>query len=344
MKKTILKWAVIAIVFSIAISGMAMADNDELELLSSMTGAEIRFSQLSRSISDSIAIGEIVIDELLKENPDTNISEAQDILEELGLLKDEIEAINYSTTNTTELAELFIMIKQEATSLVKDFRTIINTNTSFDSNDVLKQRIKMTTIERNRGTDIKIKNMITAHNALIIDRIGKNIGTDWKNLSDGVRAGAIETMEAEQLMTENIDNMIPSKRENAQALLLEEKARNLIFAQKSEGYANMNLTGLLQTRSRVRNELMLHPGIMEQNKYNRTNTQIPEDMGNNASDGQSDQPMYQSVSDNYDSGSGQNDGTKPEQDSSKSGSGSTGDTGKEAGSSNTNDAGGGGRI
>ncbi len=277
MKKTILKttlMVIMVIMLFFVFSGVALAETlavtqektqetaQETEIMSTKTGAELRFLQLSRSISINILSGEAVIEAIYDENPDADLSRAEEILEEMRLLVEEIENIEYTDKNLTELAELFIVIKKESVDLAKEFRIITGDSLSIEMKQMLNQKISIITKEQNKGIDTKIKNAILAHNSFMIRKIGSLINVDWNELANRVMNGSMNILMAKEQMKNTFNYMNKEEIRYAQARVLEEQARNRIFAQISSENANKGLETTLQEREQIRERIISKTGVI----------------------------------------------------------------------------------
>ena len=212
MKKNIVLMIII-LVLIIFTSSIALAENDtnstnsegektfetndkEIGVFKEQLGAHIRMGQLVKQLSKNIYFGSEVINYL---DSNETIARANAITSEMTVLIENIEAYNYSYKKAEELAEEYIVLKELAKDLTKDFRELTKTEITNNETKLIRESLK--DIEKNELKEIneKVKNMIREHNAERAKQAFERLGAKNDELIEQIREGAAKR---EELKTE----------------------------------------------------------------------------------------------------------------------------------------------
>lgn len=136
------------------------ATRTETEIMDDPNGSEIRLLQLEISLEKNICAGEYVVSNLTESGYDTLELEA--IIAEMGLLKQEIQAIY---PNSSEAISLFVELKNDAIELTKEFRDTIQGLVDATKQEQLRVNIQALVCEQAQGLEQQIQNRIVLFNS-----------------------------------------------------------------------------------------------------------------------------------------------------------------------------------
>jgi hypothetical protein len=169
MKKIIL-FALLAV--TLAIAAGAGGDNNQL-------GMELRLDQLALSIERNIEYGEQVLEQISFLHPDADVARMEEILIELGLLRQEVDTLEGMTQ---DLSEDFIVIRTESIALTAEFKGLADA--ILTEEEVTDVRESLTVSEELKATARQKKNQ---YNALVLQSMFRYIVSeeDIQGLAQG---------------------------------------------------------------------------------------------------------------------------------------------------------------
>ncbi|MFA6064835.1 MAG: hypothetical protein WC746_03255 [archaeon] len=211
----------------------------EIKVMTTPFGAEVRLLQLEKSVTKNVLIGAKVVEIIQKNHPDSNVSEAQNILNLMESLVSDIQNVTLSTDKNTQVAE-FIAMKNEATTLSKQFREA--TAPALDSND--KKEIK-DAVEGLDKTELKaineeIKQAIRSNNAQTIEALLQKMGVTNPELIQKIADGNASAGQVKQALMNAYRDLNGEQKQIAGAKIKEGAIKRMIAEKEIFLKANKN--------------------------------------------------------------------------------------------------------
>ncbi len=161
-------------------------DEEEIELFNEALGAEMRLLQLEKSLTRNILSGTQVLDVLIANHPEEDLSELELILEDLEGLLEEVKALDAEADNAVET---FVDIKKESITLSKEFRELVRAiGLTAEDRALLKESRKDVAGALSEYND-SLKTIAREMNANRVRNMLKKMGATDDELVDDVLAG-----------------------------------------------------------------------------------------------------------------------------------------------------------
>lgn len=218
-------------VFSIVPLGLAdenesVVDEDtenEILLMNTGLGSEIRLLQLEQSVERQIDHAELIV-EFAQEN-DINTTELEAIIAELKLVLEEIQAVDSDADNAVEM---YVDLKKDAIELSQEFRTLAaDLFEDLDLTQLREQLREQRQIETQLGETIR--NKIRELNAERFNRYAGYMGMNGQALGLQIMAGNVTQDQIRERVQEHLHNMTGIGKQQAFKYMQEERVRNQVF-------------------------------------------------------------------------------------------------------------------
>lgn len=219
-------------------------NENELKPMVSPEGVVYRFLQLERQIEIKILRGGIVIERIQFLNDSVSVEELQAILEELELVKEEVnEYTNESSvTNISEAIIAFVDLKRESLDLVKEFRNKVHEILDQNEIQTLRTRIRSEVTENSvPGVTQRIKAKLNAFNAQRVRNALQNIGVN-ESLIEQVRNGNITKSQVTAWIKNKYKNLNPSVKNQVKVEIRQRLTQNNISVNNAVSIAKVNAT------------------------------------------------------------------------------------------------------
>jgi hypothetical protein len=255
MKKIL---AVLMMAFLLIAIPIVLADeetNEEVSVMDTEDGAAVRLLQLQRSIERNIVQGESVMTDIIEDNPDTDVVRLEEIIAELEVLSSEIdEKVSYiGELNETEAAESFVIVKEEAMSLIREFKNLARSKVRSEAQEQIRNRIRDETSSDVEKLHKEIQERIGEHNALQVQKFLEKVGLTDETLVNQVRLGEMNTGQAISSIAQAYKGLGQEKRIEALAKFKEERAKSQVH-KESVRKNTMNIAPEMQKRAESRKQ------------------------------------------------------------------------------------------
>jgi hypothetical protein len=272
-------------------SNITPLDERETKLILLPLGAEIRMTQLEKSITRNVLIGETILETLKTNHTDYDLTESEKTLNTLEMVLEEVKNTNLEG-DKNELVQIFVELKKEARTLCAQFKTQTNPLINQNDRDEIMTKIKTIDSEYLMNITNKVREKVREHNALRtrqhLERMGDLDETLIKEIQEG-KANLTQTREklmkkfggltdtnkkqiATQTRNETIQNITKNKKIMDQIKpKLEQKIMNKIQTRMCD----MN-TGVQQKETQIQNRMnrirdaINNPKIINKNKNMQT--------------------------------------------------------------------------
>jgi len=232
------------------------ADENEVQIMKTPYGAEVRLLQLERKITLNVLRGEEVIRVIEKNHSDANTKKAKEYLGELEALLPEIKQLLGEDINANEAASKFVSYKAEANSLIRSFRT--ETRQYLDSNDRREIQDAIKNLDKNelKALNEEIKNTIRNHNAERAQKAFQIMGTENEEIVEQIRDGNVTMKEIKDSFKEAYQGMTPEQKQEVGAKIKQETAKKIIASKEIIQQIRTEAREQIQTiREQVRNQI-----------------------------------------------------------------------------------------
>ena len=202
--------------------GPSERDKQELRIMGSTLGAELRLLQLEKAVRGSVAGGEIVVEAVEAAGEDA--SELQAILDDLESVLDSVQAVDPSAD---DVREQFIALKSDAKGYTKDFREIAVELVDPETAEELRAEIAEMHKENLKEADLEIKEKIIEFNLEQLELTYEIIGIEDWSLVYQFANGEVTLKEVK----EEIDSAIKAlTEEEKQEVFTQFKEQNVMRA------------------------------------------------------------------------------------------------------------------
>ena len=300
----------------------------QINVFNSPDGAEIRFIQLEKSVTNNIYKGQLIIKNLSELGYQT--LDLETILAEMELLLGEIQAVD---VNDSEAVYLFVELKQDAIDLSNEFRETLNQLLDDETRAALKEAIKNNVCEKAQGMKSSIQNKVKLYNAEQLEEIFRILGESNSQDLQKYKNGTLSLMQVKQKLALHAGELNIEEKFN---LLIQIKSENIkLKIQSRVNIQNVTNEYAYRKCARLQDRLNNSENLGNQTLKLRLQQRLRLKI-NQSSDGQSGPGNGKGPGGGNGSGNGQGSG-------SGSGSGSGGGNGKGQGDGNQNGPGGGGK-
>lgn len=200
---------------------------EEVEIMDTRNGAQIRLLQLEQSIQRNIIKGEYIIS-YLDNNTSLDSSELILILEEMKLLKDEVISAD---PNASEAVEVFVDLKHDAITLTKEFReTLRNLVTDDVLIETIRARLGPIMDDELDTIGQRIRDRIRDYNTNQLEVLFSTLNESDSTLIERYRNCSLNLSEMKQRIGEQVRNMSKEKKSLVFSEIQEARIRKRIQA------------------------------------------------------------------------------------------------------------------
>lgn len=166
---------------------------EEIELMDDSIGSQVRVLQLRRAALKSVITSEIVVKYV------ENSSDADSLIAELKLLKEEADTLDYTSAS---VVEDYVAIKRDISEVVKDFRESVRDQLSVEDREKIKTEVKEAFDGNVELESLKteIQNSNNALNANRSEKLMERFGSSDSDFAERIRSGELTKAEVQEFM------------------------------------------------------------------------------------------------------------------------------------------------
>jgi len=205
---------------------------EEVGILATPHGAEVRLLQLEKSITRNILVGAKTLEVITENHPEFDLNKSENTLNELEALLVEVKEYVFEGKDANTIVTDYVAIKKEAITLTQEFRE--QTREILTSEDIQTIHEEVKELELNELNSIKEKtiNAIRQHNAertqTMLEILGVNDEEFYAEIIDG---NMTKQQVRDRIHQEFIDmNIQERKRVNAE---IKEKTNKRVISEKA---------------------------------------------------------------------------------------------------------------
>ena len=235
----------------------ATIDSDTQQEIHAMTtglGAQVRLLQLEKSLTRNVLMGQVVLDVLQTNHPDTNTSAAQATLNEMESTVGNVKALEAGTDLNT-VVQQFVVLKKEGISLTQDFRK--ETGPYLDANDrqQISDRVKSIDANELKPINDEIGQLRDQFNANKIEALLRLLDTNNPDLIASISAGTATQAQINTALKDAYNNLSAGQKAAVNALLKENIIKRVVAEKAITTNVKENLANKLRQRfdNRVQN-------------------------------------------------------------------------------------------
>ena len=240
-------------------SGIDNETEDEIEIMNTTLGAEIRLLQLEKAILKNLLKGEQAV--VVLQAMDYNTSELETILAEMRLVLEEVQAANASDNDSVQQ---FVDFKSDARKLTKSFREIIKELLSGDKIKGLKEQIRGIVGDELQNYSKKIQNRIKQFNRNQIHRLSVFFGGGIEPLGDEYQNETMSMEEVKSQLSTMVNEMTKEKKNQIFSDMKKDKINK-------RNYANEEVADALEDFEERENNRSQNRSDKAKNKNNNGN-------------------------------------------------------------------------
>lgn len=242
-------------------------------------GAEVKLLQLEESLMENIESGETVVAEVLEDNPEANVSDLQSIIAELEILKEDVSALLDEDLNETEAAEEFVIVKQEAISLSRDFRAAAREMIPEEEQEKVRERARNASSEELEQMREQVRERINEHNAGQVQKFLQRMGKENNTLVENVRNGQMNTGEAISSVAKQYRGLGQEKRTEALAKVRENNVKAQVHKDAVEERTKDMAERIQERRENRREQVQQKLEQVRERVNQKVKDMRPENMG-----------------------------------------------------------------
>jgi len=161
---------------------------NEIKAMNTIYGAEVRLLQLEKSITRNVLVGAKVVEIIETNHPETDVTEAQNLLNQLEVVLDDVKNFDLNQDKNT-LVTNFVAMKKEATDIAQQFREITAPMLTEEDKQQAKDSIKeMDKVELN-NINQAIREAIRSANANRVEWLLSTMGVSNPQLVQSITDG-----------------------------------------------------------------------------------------------------------------------------------------------------------
>lgn len=187
---------------------------NEIAAMQIAPGAKVRLLQLEKAVLKAILRGEKVIEFISENYPAEDTNELRAIVEELKILKEEIASVQ-PKANDENTVKQFIDLKNDARSLVKQFRDAASEILKDKNKDGLAEKFKEIDWSEYKKLQEQIVAQIREYNAQRLEEVFSKLETKKSEIIEKVRNGEMTMNQARQELGKILRELTPLQRNKA---------------------------------------------------------------------------------------------------------------------------------
>jgi len=241
------------------------ADEAETATMTNALGAQVRLLQLEKALAKSVITGEIVVEAIVKNHPEEDVSELNSILDEMELLVEEVQGMS-AEGDAGELAQQYVDIKSAARGLAKEFREAVKGILTTEDRREIVEAGKETGKELLEELGEAIRNAKREMNAYHVENVLAAMGTENPELIEQIANGKAELARVRENVRSAFGSLDSGEKTAALAKIREMKAKRNVSRKAALDKARERFT----ERKEVRNA-----NIEQNREQRRTETAAP---------------------------------------------------------------------
>ncbi len=204
----------------------------EIRAMTTSYGAEVRLLQLEKSIERNILFGQDVIERAKEANESYDTSGLEALVEELGIIKDEIAAID-PEGNLTDVVTAFIDLKNDARDITAQFRD--EARALFEPGEIDGMRAQIGRAVEGNLTALsnRIRNAVRVHNAEMVTERLHEMGLNGTQLAQRLMNGTAGRSEVASQIRAMLQGVDAQKRQAAVQAVQMRMASNAVRAESA---------------------------------------------------------------------------------------------------------------
>jgi hypothetical protein len=193
----------------------------QINIFNNPDGAEIRFLQIEKSVTNNIYTGQLIITNLSELGYET--IDLETILAEMELLLGEIQAVD---VNDSEAVYLFVELKQDAIDLSNEFREVLNQLLDDETRTALQEAINNKVCEKAQGLQSSIQNKVKLYNGEQLKEIFRILGDSNSKDLQMYKNGTLSLVQFKHKLAFHAGQLNNEEKFN---LLIQIKSENIKF-------------------------------------------------------------------------------------------------------------------
>lgn len=226
-----------------------VSENDVTDITVN-NGAKVRIAQLQRSINTNINGAQIIILNLKKSGNETiDFDKLYNIVDSLELILVELEEFDYNKP-ANEMARDFAIHRSDAVSLTTEFRKYVNSVTTEEQREELKQEYNRVREEIRNEFSQKIREEIKQQNIAHLRVLLNRYNLDTQTIIQQVQSGEI-TIEQVRERLSNLNISVEKRNEISQKASEDRTRENIQVRERVE-----DLKAQIEIRAEQRNQIL----------------------------------------------------------------------------------------
>lgn len=217
-----------------------VASKKEIEPLMSNHGAKVRFLQLEKNVVKAIEGQKLIIDKL-EENSENNLTNLISFNDNLILLLDEIQNIDFDNLTNDESLDLFLDYKLSAKDLITAFREEAHSLLSEEEIMGLREQVRIINNEKIQELKENIAIERRNYNAMVASEKFSKIGLNKPEIVESIKSGKLEFNKLKEELKNKYHELAPELKQEAALKLREAKASINIKAQQTMQNIGLNV-------------------------------------------------------------------------------------------------------
>lgn len=223
---------------------------EEVKILATPHGAEVRLLQLEKSITRNILVGAKTVEVITTNHPEFDLNEIENTLDELEALLLVVKEYVFEGKDANTIVTDYVAMKKEAITLTQEFREQTREILNSEDIQIIHEEIKK--LELNELNKIKeqTRNAIRQHNAERTQTMLQILGINDEEFIQGIIDGNITKQQVRDRIHEEFMNMNLQERKRVNAEI-KEKTNKRVISEKAliEQAKNKGVEKFLQIES-----------------------------------------------------------------------------------------------
>ncbi|MDD3083539.1 MAG: hypothetical protein PHP82_00790 [Candidatus ainarchaeum sp.] len=171
---------------------------EEIKAFNTPYGGEVRILQLEKSITKNILIGAKIVEVVKENHPESDLQQAQTILNEMEALLEEVKNYSLEGKDNNTLAADFVAMKKQAIILTQEFKQNIEEFVDSKDRQQINEEIKELELNELNNINQAVRNSIRKHNAERTQSMFVIMGIENSELIQRVNDGNAQKQEIKE--------------------------------------------------------------------------------------------------------------------------------------------------
>ncbi len=260
-------------------SNITPIDEREARSMLSPYGAEVRMLQLEKSVTRNVLIGNIILNVIVKNNPDANTIQAENTLNTMEMVLEEIKSSPIEGDKNV-LIQNFVELKKEAKTLSSTFKKQTKDFiTQRDRFEIMQQVREIDKNQLNQFSE-KIKEKIRNFNSEKIKEKFNTIGIKNEDMIGKIKKGDANLKEIKEYALNQFKDLNSTEKKRISSKIKNDSIKKIVeqkqITQRIMEKFKEKIMNNIQTRSENLKEWMERKGydLNQDNKINRVQNLI----------------------------------------------------------------------